>query len=60
MNLHDEAAGSTSMVRCKPCGKVFQIYDRSIYGPGKKCPGCGFVHHGPGYNEEATYERVKI
>ena len=42
MNLSG-GAGDTSIVQCPGCDKRVEVYDRSFYGVGKKCPHCGLV-----------------
>jgi len=59
LGLHAEAAGSSFIARCELCKRLLRIYERSLYGIGKKCK-CGFVHHPPGLEEKGTFTRLKL
>jgi len=56
MNIYNDPAGGTFLIRCKKCNQIITMYHRSFYGTGKKCPGCGFIHRPTIKGMIATYE----
>ncbi len=41
------------MVRCSVCETEFRVYEWSIHGTGKKCPGCGYLYNASDIEERA-------
>lgn len=71
MNLHDEAAGYSFIARCNNCKTLLRIYERSLYGTGKRCtnkkcktllePEVTYVNlDGETIHRKANYTRIKL